>query len=163
MVVDVSATVVDFLRAELDPAAVPVPFDVADDVGFAEYDRAIDYPFVAAVSEDPVVVGGGNTAFTALGADGGPVQDRVWLVTIDCWGGPIDDDVYQSAGSHPDKVANALGHLVADAANDAAEAGAPDGVAWISAEPPVTANDTDREPTHYRRQVTVRAKTTYQQ
>lgn len=158
---DISETVVEFLRAEVDPSAVPVPFDPGEDIGFAEYDQGIDYPRVATVSEDPVVPGGGETGYTAIDPGGGPpIQDRIFLIVVDCWGGPVDDPTYQNNGSHPDVVANALGHEVADAALTAAADGAPDPLDWISAEPPVTANDVERDPTHYRRQVTIRAKTT---
>lgn len=159
MTLDVSEDLVAFLRSRLDVDDIPVAFDVDDDIGLGKYNASVAQPFVTPVSEDPVVPGGGQTGYTALGADG-PLQDQVWLVLVDCWGGAVDASIYQDEDAHPDGVANVLGQLVARACREAAAAGAPDGYEWVNADPPQTANDDQRDPTHYRRQVTCRLKTT---
>jgi hypothetical protein len=150
-----------FLRANLDASAVSVPFASADGVVFADYDGERSYPQVAIVSKDSVVPGGGQTQATGINpADGSPIQDVVYQIQVDCWGGPEDDEVYQEHGSHPDIVANELGEAVADACRVGTD-GAPAGYAWLFAEPPTEANDTEEIPTEHREYVIVRMKHTY--
>jgi hypothetical protein len=149
------------LRNNLDASVVSVPFTNADEIVFADYDGDRSYPEVAIVSKDPVVPGGGQTQATGIDpADGSPVQDVVYLVQVDCWGGPDDDDTYQEHGSHPDVVANELGEAVAETCRVGSD-GAPAGYEWIFAEPPTEADDTEESPTVHREIVTVRMKVTY--
>jgi hypothetical protein len=158
---DVSGDLVDFLRSEADFTSVSVSFDDQNDLHEANPDGGRSYPSVVTVSEDPIVPGGGDTQFTAMDpGGGGPIQDRIWLVTVDCWGGPVSAGAYEGVDVHPDDVAGELGNIVSDTCINAAADAAPSGYEWISADPPSTANDTDPEYTHYRRQVTCRLKTT---
>ncbi|WP_459191824.1 hypothetical protein [Halosimplex sp. J119] len=160
--VDPKSDLVGYLRANVDPSAIPVPFTNADDIVFADYDGgAGPFPQVAVVSKDPVVPGGGQTQATGIDPTGaGPVQDVIYLVQVDCWGGPDDADVYANNGSHPDVVANELGEEIA-ATCRVGSVGAPDGYEWMFAEPPTEADDTDQSPTEHRDIVTVRMKVTY--
>ncbi|WP_226041567.1 hypothetical protein [Natrinema sp. DC36] len=170
---DIKSDLVAFLRTHFNESEVPVAFTAGDptdptaegDVRFADYDGDNDYPQVAIASEDPVVPGGGETGYSGIDAGGkGGIQDVITSVQIDCWGGPYDADVYQSEGSHPDVVANALGrevHRVLFEADEADEGPpVPDGYEWVNAEQPVESNDTQRSPTHYRRFVIARMKHT---
>lgn len=155
-----------FLRSNFDPSAISVSFTNADDIDFADYDGDRSYPQVAIVSSDPIVPGGGSMAATGIEASGrGAIQDVVYLVQVDCWGGPDDADVYQSEGSHPDIVANELGqevHRVCFEA-DHSDVGppVPDGYEQINADPPFESDDTNESPTEHREIVTVRMKVTY--
>lgn len=160
--VDPKADLRTFLRTNFDSTAISVSFTNDDDIVFADYDGgAGPYPQVAIVSKDPVVLGGGQTQATGIDpGGGGGIQDVVYLVTVDCWGGPDDADVYDTDGSHPDIVANELGEGVA-ATCRIGSAGSPDGYEWLFAEPPAEADDTDESPTKHREIVTVRMKVTY--
>lgn len=150
-----------FLRTNFNSNAVSVSFTNSDDIDFADYDGNQDYPEVAIVSKDTIVPGGGQTQATGIDAGGGGgVQDVIYLVQVDCWGGPDDADVYSSDGSHPDIVANELGEEVARVCRAGAD-GAPDGYEWMFSEPPYEADDTDESPTKHREIVTVRMKVTY--
>ena len=171
---DIKSDLVAFLRQHFDETAIPVTFNpgptddpTADgDVRFADYDGgAGPYPNVSIVSEDPVVVGGGEAQYSGIDAGGkGGIQDVVTSVQIDCWGGPHDAEIYANEDSHPDVVANALGretHRVLFEADESDEGPPlPDGYEWINAEQPVENNDTERSPTHYRRFVVARTKHT---
>lgn len=158
---DVKGDLVDYLRANVDGSAISVPWTNADDIVFANYDGGRDYPQVAVVSKDFVVPGGGQTAATGIDAGGaGPVQDRVWLVLVDCWGGPDDEQVYEDNGVHPDAVASKLGEEVFQTCFQGSD-GAPDGYEWITADPPQESDDVEESPTHHREQVTVRLKETH--
>ncbi|WP_324757093.1 hypothetical protein [Haloarcula montana] len=170
---DIKKDLVAFLREHFDDSVVPVTFDAGDptqpatdgDVRFADYDGANDYPQVAIASEDPTVAGGGETGYSGMDPGGnGGIQDTITSVQIDCWGGPDDADIYQSDGSHPDVVANALGREVHDILFEADESDdgppTPDGYDWVNAQPPTESNDTERSPTHYRRFVVARLKHT---
>jgi len=160
--VDPKADLVDHLRANVDPNAVPVPFTNADDVVFADYDGDLGpFPQVAVVSKDPVVPGGGQTQATGIDPSGaGPIQDVVYLVQVDCWGGPVDADVYANHGSDPDSVANDLAEEVAATCRVGSD-GAPAGYEWLFADPPREADDTEASPTKHRDIVTARLKVTY--
>lgn len=150
-----------FLRANVNSDAVSVPFTNADDIVFADYDGAQEYPQVAIVSKDMTVPGGGQTGATGIDPSGGaPIQDVVYLLQVDCWGGPDDADVYQSNGSHPDIVATELGEEVAATCRVGAD-GAPTGYEWVFADPPTEADDVEASPTKHREIVTVRMKVTY--
>lgn len=150
---DIKSDLVTFLRNNVS-VSLAVPFSNSDDIGFAEYSRPKDYPQIAVVSSDPVILGGGETGYTAIdGTDSGPIQDYRADVLVDCWGGPVDDDIYQGVDTHPDPVASELGDSVHTALTDAASDGAPSGYEWVGAEPPRTANDVERDPPHYREQV----------
>jgi len=93
---DVKADLVAFLRSNFDDTAPSVSWTSSEDIVHADYDGQRDYPQVAIVSRDPVVPGGGQTNATGIDAGGnGPVQDVIYLVLVDCWGGPEDDDSYQ--------------------------------------------------------------------
>ncbi|WP_323190456.1 hypothetical protein [Halostella sp. PRR32] len=170
---DIKSDLVAFLRQHFDSGAIPVTFEAGDPtdpttvegVRFADYDGANDYPQVAVVSEDPTTPGGGQTGYSGIDAGGGGgIQDAVTSVQIDCWGGPHDADIYQSEGSHPDVVANALGretHRVLFKADESSSGPpVPDGYEWVNAEQPVESNDTKRSPTHYRRFVVAKTKHT---
>lgn len=158
---DVKADLVDFLRDNVDPSAVSVPWTNADDVVFADYDGDRDYPQAAVVSRDPVVTGGGQTGATGIDPGGdGPIQDVVYLVQVDCWGGPEDDPVYSGSGTHPDIVAVELAEVVAETCRVGSD-GAPAGYEWIMADPPTEADDVEEDPTHHREIVQVRMKVTY--
>jgi hypothetical protein len=150
-----------FLRNNVDASVVSVPFTNADEIVFADYDGDRSYPEVAIVSKDPVVPGGGQTQATGIDPSGGsPIQDVVYLVQVDCWGGPDDDDTYQDHGSHPDTVANELGEEIAETCRVGVD-GAPTGYEWLFAGPPSEADDTEESPTVHREIVTIRMKVTY--
>lgn len=170
---DVKDDLRTFLRDNFDDTAVSVPFTNDDDIVFADYDGAREYPQVAIVSRDPVVTGGGQTGATGIDPSGaGPVQDVVYLVQVDCWGGPEDEQVYQDTGygngyslayasvTHADTVAVQLAEEVAATCRVGSD-GAPDGYEWLMADPPQEADDTEESPTHHREIVTVRMKVTY--
>jgi hypothetical protein len=160
--VDPKDDLVTHLRNNVDPSVVSVPFTNADDIVFADYDGgAGPYPQIAVVSKDPIVPGGGQTQATGIDAGGGGgIQDTIYLVRVDCWGGPADADVYANHGSNPDTVANELGEEVAKTCR-VGTAGAPSGYEWMFAEPPTEADDVEESPTEHRDQVTVRMKVTY--
>lgn len=151
-----------FLRSNFDDSVVSVPFANADDIVFADYDGGVGpYPQVAIVSKDPVVPGGGQTQATGIDPSGaGAIQDVIYLVQVDCWGGPDDATVYATNGSHPDIVANEIAEEVAATCRVGSD-GAPSGYEWVYAEPPTEADDVDASPTEHREIVTVRMKVTY--
>ena len=155
----VSSDLVKFLREQADFDDVDVAFNPSEHVHQSNPDGNRRYPSVVTVSEDFVVPGGGSSQFTAM-SDGKALQDRVWLILVDCWGGPVTAKVYEGVDSHPDDVADALSNAVSDACIDASAVSPPTGYEWVSADPPQTANDEERKRTHYRRQVTCRMKTT---
>lgn len=149
-----------FLRNNFNSNAVSVTFTNSDDIVFADYDGAQSHPEVAIVSKDTVVPGGGQTQATGIDpGGGGGIQDVIYLVQVDCWGGPDDADIYQSEGSHPDIVANELGEEVARVCR-AGTNGLAD-YEWVFAEPPFESDDTEESPTKHREIVTVRMKVTY--
>lgn len=158
---DVKDDLVTFLRNNFDDTQVSVPFTNSADIVFADYDGSRDYPQIAVVSRDPIVNGGGATGVTGIDpGGGGPIQDVVYLVQVDCWGGPEDDDVYQNNGSHPDIVAVELAEEVANVCR-IGDDGAPSGYNWIMADPPEEADDVEQNPTEHREIVQVRLKYTY--
>jgi hypothetical protein len=159
---DVSDDLVTFLQSRVDESAVSVGFDSDSDIDHADYDGANHYPQMAVVSEDSQVPGGGRTKYTGMdGGGGGPIQDVIVSVLVDCWGGPEDDPAYIDTDVHPDLVAAELAGEVWDACLDAATTGPPEGYEWIGAEPPRDADDTTRDTVHYRQQVITRLKHTY--
>lgn len=173
MVRDIKSDLIAFLRQHFDESVVSVTFSPGDPadptteegIRFADYDGANEYPQIAVVSEDPTLPGGGTTGYSAMDAGGkGGIQDVITSVQIDCWGGPDNDDIYQSEGSHPDPVANQLAretHRVLFEADESDEGPpVPDGYEWVNAEQPVESNDTERNPTHFRRYVIARLKHT---
>lgn len=150
-----------FLRNNFTSGAISVTFTNSDDIVFADYDGNQEYPEVAVVSKDTVVPGGGQTQATGIDpGGGGPIQDVIYLLQVDCWGGPEDADIYQDEGSHADTVANELGEEVASTCR-IGTAGAPAGYEWMFAEPPFESDDTKASPTKHREIVTVRMKVTY--
>jgi hypothetical protein len=152
----------DFLQTNLDTSEMSVPMNATEDIVFADYDGGPGpYPNAAIVSKDAVVPGGGQTGATGIDPqDGSPIQDTIYTVQVDCWGGPDDAKVYTDHGSHPDVVANELGEAVADACRVGHE-GAPDGYEWLFAAPPYEADDTEESPTNHREIVVARLKVTY--
>lgn len=158
---DVKADLVSFLRSNFDTSQVSVSFGTSDDIVHADYDGQRSYPQIAVVSRDPIVPGGGTTGATGIDPSGdGPIQDVVYLVLVDCWGGPKDESVYQGNSADPDSVAVELAEEVAKVCRQGSE-GEPTGYEWIMADPPVEADDIEESPTHHREQVQVRLKTTY--
>jgi hypothetical protein len=158
---DVKDDLVTFLRSNFDDTAPSVDWTNDDDIVFADYDGARSYPEVAVVSRDPIVPGGGTTGATGIDAGGGgPVQDVVYLVLVDCWGGPHDADAYSGSATDPDSVAVELAEEVASTCRQGSD-GAPSGYEWIMADPPQEADDIEENPTHHREQVQVRMKWTY--
>lgn len=162
---DIKDDVVSFLRDHVDETAISVAFDAQDDIGFAAYDTVDQDVYVTPVSEDPVVLGGGDGQLSGLDADGsGGFQDVITTVQIDCWGGDETTDVYDETATHPDTVANELGrevHRIFFHANETdGSIGIPDGYEWVNAAPPVEANDIEQNPTKYRRLVRARLKHT---
>lgn len=158
---DAKADLVDHLRANFDSGVVSVPFTNSDDIVFADYDGARDYPEVAVVSKDAITPGGGQTGATGIDPTGaGAIQDTIYLVQVDCWGGPDDAQTYQDNGSHPDIVAQELGEEVAKTCRVGSD-GAPSGYEWMFCQPPYEADNTDASPTSHREIVEVRMKTTY--
>lgn len=158
--VDPKDDLVSFLRTNFDDNAISIGFTNADDIVFADYDGEQSYPQVAVVSKDFAVPGGGQTGATGIQQDGAPIQDVVYLVQVDCWGGPKDIAIYQGSGTDPDTVANELGEEVADTCRVGTD-GAPSGYEWLFADPPMEADDTDPETTVHREIVNVRMKVTY--
>lgn len=158
---DAKGDLVDHLRATFDSSVVSVPFENTSDIVFADYDGAHDYPEVAVVSKDAITPGGGQTGATGIDPTGaGAIQDVIYLVQVDCWGGPDDDQVYADHGSHPDIVANELGEEVASVCRVGSD-GAPAGYEWMYCRPPYEADDMEASPTSHREIVEVRLKTTY--
>lgn len=158
---DVKADLVSYLRSNFNAGAVSVSWTNSDDIVHADYDGARDYPQAAIVSRDPIVQGGGTTGVTGIDpGGGGPIQDVVYLVQVDCWGGPEDDPVYTGSGTHPDAVAVEIAEEVAETCRVGDE-NAPTGYNWLMADPPEEADDTDENPTHHREIVQVRMKYTY--
>lgn len=152
----------DYLRSNFDATNVSVSFTPSDDVVISDDDGPRNYPQVAVVSKDPVVPGGGQTQATGIDpGSGGAIQDVVYLVQIDCWGGPEDGAPYAGTNDHPDAVANELGEETHRVLFGADPADAPADYEWISAEPPSEADDSEESPTHHREIVIARAKTTY--
>lgn len=160
MTQDPADDLVTFLRNRVDTSVASVPVDTTD-IGHADYEGPNDYPQIAVVSEDPAVPGGGETAFTGMdGGGGGPIQDVVVSIPVDCWGGPVDDDAYQGNDADPDSVAAELAAEVHVTCLEASTVDPPPGYEWISADPPRGADDLDRPSTHYRQQVIARLKYT---
>lgn len=159
--VDPKDDLVSFLRGNVDGTAFSVPFDNTSDIVHADYEGTRSYPEIAVVSKDVVVSGGGQTGATGIDPTGaGAIQDAIYLVQVDCWGGPEDDDVYADHGSHPDTVANELGEETASTCRVGAD-GAPAGYEWMFADPPFETDDVESSPTHHRERVQVRMKVTY--
>lgn len=162
---DIKQDVIEFLRANIDTSAISVSFSASDDIGFAQYDDVDQDVYVTPVSEDPVVPGGGQTGYSGIDAGGrGGIADVVVSVQIDCWAGDRDADVYQTADSHPDIVANELSQEVYRVLFDADESSSgpavPSGYEWVNAEPPTDADDVEESPTKYRDTVLARLKYT---
>jgi len=153
MPVDPADDLVSFLQSNFDSAAISVAFSNSDDIDHADYSGANEYPQVAIVSNDPVIPGGGQTGFTSISGDGsGPNQATIETILVDCWGGPEDDGAYDGNPEHPDGIAAELSSEVIDTCHDDAT-NPPAGHSWIGARPLGDADDTDRNPTHYREQV----------
>lgn len=158
---DVKADLLTFLRSNFDDTAVSVPWTNSDDIVHADYEGSRDYPKVAIVSRDPITPSAGSTGASGIDASGaGPIQDVIYLVQVDCWGGPEDDDTYQGNSADPDSVAVDLAEEVAATCRIGTD-GAPSGYEWMMADPPQEADDTEESPTHHREIVTVRMKVTY--
>lgn len=158
---DVKADLLSFLRSNFDDTQVSVSWTNSDDIVHADYDGARDYPQAAIVSRDPITPGGGATGATGIDPGGnGPIQDVVYLVQVDCWGGPEDETIYQNADVHPDEVAVEIAEEVAAICRVGTD-GAPSGYEWLMADPPQEADDTEEDPTHHREIVQVRLKYTY--
>lgn len=153
---DVKEAVRDFLRTHVDSSNIPVSWTNSDDIVVANYDVGPDYPEVSVVSDDPVVLGGGTTQFTAIEPTGGsPVQEVYSLVQVDCWGGTVTTEANLTADVHPDETANEIGQEVWNVVND--NAVNISGYDWISASPPTDDSDTSGDgETEYRRIVSVR-------
>lgn len=151
----------DWIRPRFDDSAISVPFAASSDLDIANYDVGPAWPSIAIVSADPVTPGGGQTGATGIdGGGGGAIQDTVYLVLVDCWGGPRSADVYADHGSDPVTVANDLATELHASARSIPQ-NAPSGYEWVFADPPQDANDPEATPTEYRQQVTVRLKTTF--
>lgn len=151
----------DFLRDSFDPNAVSVPWTNSEHIGIANYDVGPEFPSIAIANSDPVIPGGGDTGVTAIdGQGGGGIQESVFHVLVDCWGGPRDDPTYEEHGSDPETVAGEIGEEV-HSETMVGVLGAPDGYEWMWSNPPKDANQSEATPTELRRQVTVRMKWTY--
>lgn len=160
MTIDPKADLRDFLEPLASDWDTSIDID-ADDVVVSDSRGDRTYPQVSIVSADSIVAGGGNTAATGIDpGGGGPIQDAIYLVQVDCWGGPADASVYAGTDTHPDVVARELGEAVAEACRVGAD-GAPAGYEWIMAEPPFESDDTDPAWPVHREIVTVRMKVTY--
>jgi hypothetical protein len=151
----------DYLRNNLNTGALTVPMSTSDIV-IGDPDGSRTYPQAAVTTKDPIVPGGGETQATGINPAKGsaPIQDVVYTVQVDCWGGPHDADVYANHGSNPDRVANDLGEEVA-ATCRVGQSGSPANYEWLFAGPPQEADDTDHNPTSHREVVTARLKVTF--
>lgn len=148
----------DFVRSNFDGSAISTSFTPADDVVIANYDVGPAFPEVAIVSADPITPGGGETGATGYDAGGGGlIQDTIWELTVDCWGGPHQE--YSGGSTDADTVAEELGQELHETCR--VGEGGPSGYEWLFAQPPADANDTEAQPTEYRRQVVARLKYTY--
>jgi len=158
---DAKDDLVSFLRSNFDDTAPSVPWTNSDDIVHADYDGSRDYPQIAVVSSDFIVPGGGQTQATGMDAGGaGPIQDRIYLIQTDCWGGPDTESVYNQQNTHPDVVATELADEVFSTCFQGTDA-SPSGYEWITADPPEEADDVEETPTHHRQIVNVRLKWTY--
>lgn len=160
--VDPKDDLLTYLRSEVNSDAFSVPFTNSDDIVFADYDGgAGPYPQIAVVSKDSITPRGGTTGATGIDpGGGGPIQDVIYLVQVDCWGGPSTDDTYSTHGSDPDTVANELAEEVASVCRTGTT-NPPSGYEWMYCDPPMEADDTETSRTKHREIVTVRMKTTY--
>lgn len=150
----------DFLRSNLSSGDTSVTFTPSSDVVVANYDAGPSYPEVAVVAADWVTLGGGQTGATAMDpTGGGSYQHGYYSVLVDCWGGPRGQ--YDSSNVAADTVAEELGQAVAEVTRVGAS-GAPSGYEYLFSDPPSDANDTQSDPTEYRRQVTVRLAYRYE-
>lgn len=159
--VDPKDDLVEFLRANVDGTTFSVPFDNASDIVHADYEGSRDYPEIAVVSKDSITPGGGQTGASGIDPSGaGAIQDTIYLVQVDCWGGKEDEAPYPDYDTHPDIVANELGEEAASVCRAGSD-GAPAGYEWMFCQPPYEADDTDESPTSHREIVEVRMKVTY--
>lgn len=159
--VDPKDDLVEFLRGNVDGTAFSVPFDNAEDIVHADYEGTREYPEIAVVSKDSITPGGGQTGATGIDPTGaGAIQDTIYLIQVDCWGGVEDEDPYPGLDTHPDIVAVELGEEVARVCRVTPE-NAPEGYEWMFCHPPYEADDTDASPTSHREIVEVRMKVTY--
>jgi hypothetical protein len=161
MSLDPKADLRDWLRPRFDDSAISVPFTASSDLDIANYDAGPAWPSIAIVSSDPVPLGGGPMDMTGIDPSGaGAIQDVVYRILVDCWGGPHNADVYQTNGSDADTVAEELGREVHDKAWATPDNAPADYNGAVSSTPPRDANDVEATPTEYRRQVTVYLKAT---
>lgn len=160
---DEKEDLVVFLRTHVDPNNLSVPFETGDpatpndtsgDIQFADYDSGLDFPGIYVQAEETTVPGGGITGFTGMDAGGGgPTQDPVTTIQVDCWGGSKQTDRLQNAGVDPDSFAKELANEVWNVCIENAQG--PTGYRFISVANPSEANDTEVDPTRYRRIVPV--------
>lgn len=159
--VDPKDDLVEFLRTNVDGSTFSVPFDKQSDIVHADYEGSREYPEIAVVSKDSITPGGGQTGATGVDPTGaGAIQDTIYLIQVDCWGGTEDTPVYSDYDSHPDAVSVELGEEVARVCR-VGTSGAPSGYEWMFCHPPYEADDTDASPTSHREIVEVRMKVTY--
>lgn len=145
-----------------DTSAISVTFST-DSIEHANYDDGPTYPSIAIVSEDPTTPNGGQMGVSGMdGSSGGPIQDVVTSVLVDCWGGTHETDIYHNESSNPDVVAKELAWEVHRVCFEATPVDAPAGYELVSAAVPQTAHDTESSPTVRRYQVVCYLKYTNQ-
>jgi hypothetical protein len=166
---DDADALVAFVRESFDISNVSVAFAPGDhtdtstdgDVDHANYDNGPVYPSAVAVSEDPVVPGGGPMDVTAMGGSGGGgIQDVVVSILMDCWGGTHETAAEMNWSTSPDVVAKEIAHEVHRVCFEADPADAPSGYELINAAPPRSAHDTQATPTVRRYQTVCYLKRT---
>lgn len=152
----------DWVRPRFDDSAISVPFTAADDLDIANRDVGPSWPSIEIAASDPIVPGGGPMDMTGMDpGGGGAIQDQIYAIHVDCWGGPRDAAVYADHGSDPVTVADELGQELHSAAWATPE-NAPAGYnGAVSATPPMDAPETDATPTEHRTVVRVFLKATH--
>lgn len=160
---DVKRDLVAFLRAHFDETALSVPLTPGDpatpndadgEIRIADFDGGLDYPGIYLQAENTVVPNSGVTGFTGMDpGSGGPTQDPVTSVQVDCWGGTTQTDRLINHGVHPDTLASEMANQVWRTCLN--NSGGPDGYRYVSVSEPTEGNDTDASPTAFRRIVPV--------